>query len=385
MMKGSGVYELRELKLDKYNLKINETLFHNANGYIGIRYDFEEGYEKRYSREDQFVPSQYINGFYEYLEINQAEKLYGLVEEKQIMLNIANTQSIKIFLDGEEFSMFSGTILAGRLCLDMERGITVRNVAWRSPKGKEVYIAITRMASFHQLSLFTIEYEVLPQNFSGDILIESSHNGNVLNYADPEDPRISDEVIHCLKPLSCQIKDEVTYITSRTSKSDLEVCTCVKNVLCQGHQKEFIIDNNNATCRFHTTAKQGKKIRLIKYAVFCDSIRNENCRSKAELEMARALSVPLEYLYERQEEYLADYWNNCGIEIEGDEELNSAMRFNLYQLIQSVGKDRYCNVAPKGLSGDGYEGHYFWDSEMYIQPFFTMVSSFVFFSPKSNY
>ncbi|HAU32257.1 MAG TPA: family 65 glycosyl hydrolase [Desulfotomaculum sp.] len=373
MMKGSGVYELRELKLDKYNLKINETLFHNANGYIGIRYDFEEGYEKRYSREDQFVPSQYINGFYEYLEINQAEKLYGLVEEKQIMLNIANTQSIKIFLDGEEFSMFSGTILAGRLCLDMERGITVRNVAWRSPKGKEVYIAITRMASFHQLSLFTIEYEVLPQNFSGDILIESSHNGNVLNYADPEDPRISDEVIHCLKPLSCQIKDEVTYITSRTSKSDLEVCTCVKNVLCQGHQKEFIIDNNNATCRFHTTAKQGKKIRLIKYAVFCDSIRNENCRSKAELEMARALSVPLEYLYERQEEYLADYWNNCGIEIEGDEELNSAMRFNLYQLIQSVGKDRYCNVAPKGLSGDGYEGHYFWDSEMYIQPFFTIT------------
>jgi len=144
--------------------------------------------------------------------------------------------------------------------------------------------------------------------------------------------------------------------------------------LFQEHQKEFIIDNHDAICQFLTLAKQGQKIRLIKYAVFCDSIRYPNCRRQAEIELEQALAVDLRELYKKQAAYLTDYWSNCTVEIDGDEPLNNAIRFSLYQLIQSVGKDRYSNIAPKGLSGDGYEGHYFWDSEMYIQPFFTITN-----------
>ncbi|NPV90761.1 MAG: glycoside hydrolase family 65 protein [Firmicutes bacterium] len=373
MQRRTAFYEQKNIRLDKYNLKLNEALFHNANGYIGIRYDFEEGYEKGYEK-GHFIPSQYINGFFEYAKMNQAERLYGLVEEKQIMLNVADTQPIRLFFDGEEFSMFSGAVLASRLRLDMEKGVTVRNVLWRSPRGKEFYISITRMASFYQLPLFTIDYEVLPLNFSGDVLIESSHNGNVFNYVDPSDPRMCNEAAQYLTSVGCEIKAGASYITSRTFKSGLEVCSCVKNVLFQDCQKQFIIDNNDAVCRFMTTARPGERIRFIKYAVFSDSIRHENCRDRAEAEMALARSVPLQELYEKQEAYLADYWNNCGIEIEGDDELNTSIRFSLYQLIQAVGKDQHGNVAPKGLSGDGYEGHFFWDSEMYIQPFFTATN-----------
>lgn len=373
MREKTGIYEIENLKLDKYNLKLNEVLFHNANGYIGIRYDFEEGYEKGFPEEGHFTPSQYINGFYEFAKVEQAEKLYGLVREKQIMLNVANTQSIKLFLDGEEFSMFSGTVLSSSLRLDMDKGITVRKVVWRSPQGKELEISVTRMASFYQLPLFTIEYEAQPLNFSGEVVIVSNHSGNVSNYVNPDDPRIADEVTQFIVPVSCEIKDEASFVTSRTLKSGLEVCSCVKNVVFQEHQKEFIIKNKDAICKIKTTAKPGEKIRLIKYSVFCDSIRHKDCRKQAEIEMARALSVTIEELYQKQAEYLADYWHKCGVEIEGDEELNNAIRFSLYQLIQSVGKDKYSNVAPKGLSGDGYEGHFFWDSEMYIQPFFTIT------------
>jgi alpha,alpha-trehalose phosphorylase len=119
---------------------------------------------------------------------------------------------------------------------------------------------------------------------------------------------------------------------------------------------------------------KGKKIKLIKYAVFCDSIRHNNARQQAELEITQALAVPLSDLYKKQQEYLTAYWDNCLIEVEGDPELNIAIRYSLYQLIQATGKDHYCNIAPKGLSGDGYEGQYFWDSEMYIQPFFTVTN-----------
>src|SRR5665648_928432 len=101
MTNHDAVYEITDLKLDNYNLLLNETLFHNANGYIGIRYSFEEGYLEDYHT----VHGQYINGFYDYAKMEQAERLYGLVSEKQTMLNIAETQSLKIFIDDEEFSI----------------------------------------------------------------------------------------------------------------------------------------------------------------------------------------------------------------------------------------------------------------------------------------
>ncbi|MDX9873039.1 MAG: glycosyl hydrolase family 65 protein [Clostridia bacterium] len=370
MSNQKAIYEVQDLKLDPYHLSLNETLFHNANGYIGFRYDFEEGYPEEYP----LVRSQYINGFYDYTPMKQAEELYGLVKEKQTMLNIADTQSVRIVIGNEPFSMFSGAILRSRLWLDMDKGITVRNVVWRSPQGKELEITVTRMASFYQLSLFTIAYEILPLNFSGEVLIESGHNGEVLNYADPNDPRMPQERIQYLIPVSCEIKGGASFITSAASRSGLEVCSCVQNILYQEHRQEFIINGHHVICQFETEATQGKRIKLVKYAVFCDTLRCANSQKQAELEIKQALALSLTDLYQKQEEYLAEYWSHSRIEIEGDPAANTAIRYSLYQLIQAAGKDAFCNVAPKGLSGDGYEGHYFWDSEMYIQPFFTITN-----------
>ncbi|HCF51370.1 MAG TPA: family 65 glycosyl hydrolase, partial [Syntrophomonas sp.] len=112
-------------------------------------------------------------------------------------------------------------------------------------------------------------------------------------------PRLANECIQYLIPLNCEIKEGASYITSRTSKSGLEVCSCVKNQLFQEHQQEFIIDNHDAICQFVTRAQPGQKIRLIKYAVFCDSIRYPDCRRQAEIEMKQALAVDLGELYKK--------------------------------------------------------------------------------------
>jgi alpha,alpha-trehalose phosphorylase len=369
-MKDRKIYRLKDLSLDNQRVVLNEAIFHNANGYIGVRYDFEEGYPDGY----QITRSQYINGFYDFAEMPQAEKLYGLPETKQVMLNIADTQEIRLFLEGEQFSMYSGTLLDYKLYLDMDHGITVREVKWRSPKGKEAHIKITRMASLHQLPLFLMEYQVKPLNFSGEVIIQSAHNGNVTNYADEKDPRTPAICAEYLTPVSCELKDGASYITSRTSVSGLEVCSSVKNVLSQHNQSEFIIENNRAVCVMKTTAELGKEIKLTKYAVFCDSIRSADCRLQALEEMNLAVSEPTDRLHQKQQGHLHSYWQNCFINIEGDDELEVAVLYNMYQLNQSVSKDSFGNIAPKGLSGDGYEGQYFWDSETYIQPFFTITN-----------
>jgi alpha,alpha-trehalose phosphorylase len=371
MPKKRVIYEIDDLKLDNYNLLLNESLFHNANGYIGVRSVFEEGYPAGYMS----VRGQYINGFYDFSKINQAEMLYGLVEEKQTMVNIADTQTINLFIEGETFSMFTGTVLASKRWLDMNRGVTGRQVVWRSPLGKEVEITILRMASFSQLPLFTIEYKIVPRNFSGEIVFESHHDGNVLNFGDLYDPRTAPEYAQYISPISCEIKLGVSYITSETTKSGLQVCSGVKNVLFSGpNERQFLIDNNNAVCQITAEATQGETVKMVKYSVFCDSIRYANCRLQAAEEMEKAISVPMKEHYKRQKEYLERYWQNCHVNITGDPDIDIAMRFNLYQLDQSVSKDKFGNISPKGLSGEGYEGHYFWDTEMYILPYFTITN-----------
>lgn len=365
-----SIYEINDLKLDNDSLLLNEALFHNANGYIGIRSVFEEGYPEGF----ETVRGQYINGIYDITKIPRAEKMYGLIDEKQTLVNIVDTQSIKLSIGKEKFSMFEGIVLASKRWIDTNKGITGRYIKWRSPTGKELELTIKRMASFFQLTLFTIEYEITPLNFSDMITIESNHDAEVMNYVNPSDPRTADEGSQYMIPLSCEIQNGISYITTTTTKSDIQICSSVKNVLSQGADKLFFIDENNAMCQLTTPATQGDKITLIKYAAFCDSIRCTKCREQAALEIEYALSVPLDDFYQKQEDYLKEYWKNCYVEIDGDEELNMALRYNLYQMLQSVGKDQYCNISPKGLSGEGYEGHYFWDTEMYTQPFFTITN-----------
>ena len=132
------VYEVENLSMDNNNLMVHETVFHNANGYIGIRSNYEEGYPQGYDT----IRGSYINGFYDIADMKQAEKLYGLVEDKQTMLNIVDTQTILLKINGQIFRMFEGTVLHSKRYLDMEEGITGRQVTWRAPNGNEVEIEL---------------------------------------------------------------------------------------------------------------------------------------------------------------------------------------------------------------------------------------------------
>ena len=363
------VYEVENLSMDNNDLMVNETVFHNANGYIGIRSDFEEGYPEGYDS----IRGSYINGFYDIAEMKQAEKLYGLVEEKQTMLNIADTQSIFLKINGKRFSMFDGTVLHSRRWLDMEQGITGRSVVWRAPNGNEAEIVIKRMTSFYQLSLFTIEYAVKALNFSGALEFESLHAGEVKNYSNSNDPRIARDSARYLMAEKACIQEEASYLVSHTVRSGLSVCTGVKHILSKSCSFKTQLEGHSAKTIIRASIEEGETVTLTKFTVFSDSIRCKDCLQGAMEEMEKALKLSLPVLYQYQKEYLKEYWDHCFLEIEGDDDLTAAVNYNMYQLIQSVGKDEYCNIAAKGLSGEGYEGHYFWDTEMYIQPFFNLT------------
>lgn len=368
-----SIYRMEHLPLEQDSLLLQETIFHNANGYIGVRSAFEEGYPS----DLQSIRGTYINGFYDFAEMKQAEKLCGLIEEKQTILNVVDSQGIRLKIDDEIFSLFEGSVLRSERLLHMEDGYTLRHIVWRSPLGKDIEITIKRMTSFVQLSLFTIEYSVKALNFDGFVTFVSTHIGDVHNYFDPNDPRVAGESLEHLIPVHAELFEDASCLVTRTAKSDLAVCSVVKNVLSKKAATDLSEGGHRSICTLTTSIAKDETVTLTKYTIITDSLRSGNCVNLAFRRMSQALSSPLETLYREQHDYLQEYWSQALLTIDGDEELSLAIRYNLYQLLQSVGKDAFSNIAAKGLSGEGYEGHYFWDTEMYIQPFFTLTNPVV--------
>ena len=362
-------YQIKNFPLDNDALLLQETLFHNANGYIGVRGNLEEGYPEGY----RSIRGQYINGFYNNVDMPQAEKLYGLIEEKQTMVNVADTQSVRVYANGQEISMLDSRAGERARILDMESGVTERSFLYNDSDQK-LRISITRMTSMEILPLFLIRYEVASENCSASLRFESLAKGDVMNFFDPSDPRVAGEACRHIVVKSAEHRDGITFITSETTKSGLQVTTAVKNVLSGESFRETIPEETQVTEKITADLALGETVTFYKYAVFCDSRRYENTLESAEKIMKEVCALSPEVLYEQQKRYMKNFWESCAVDVQGDEDLNAALHYNLYQLIQSAGKDPRSNIAAKGLSGEGYEGHYFWDTEMYMQPFFTLTS-----------
>lgn len=363
-------------------MALQETLFHNANGYLGVRGCLEEGALPGAST----MRGTYINGFCDIVPMKQAEKLCHLVEDKESILNAADTQTIRIFLDEELFSMDMGTVLLWERLLDMDAGVTKRRVRWRSGTGKELQVDFCRMTSFVRPSLFTIDCQITPLNFSGPVKVESLHTGLVKNYADPNDPRLAAESGSYLIPGAYEAEagygaagygreSARSFLTVGTKKTGMFLCSGVAHECSEPGEWRVCYDAkmHQAGFTFYGRFEQGKTLRLTKYSVFCDSRREPDCVQAAKIRMGESFGC-MDAVYKEQRRYLERFWKNSEIEIEGDEDASLALCFNLYQLLQSAGKDGLSSVAAKGLSGEGYEGHYFWDTEVYMMPFFTLTS-----------
>lgn len=347
----------------------NESIFNVSNGYIGVRGNFEEGYPKNYPT----IRGTYINAFYEDAAISYGEKAYGFPETMQKIVNVTDAQDVNIIINGEHFSLFEGTVKSFNRYLDMEAGCYVREIWWLSPSGKELKLKITRLASFKYLELFAINYEIERINFNEKIIIESCINGDVSNFSDSNDPRVASGHSNILNVNLVKADNNILQITSQTKNSKKLVSVTVKHS-CNVPCKTYIEKADRSVKAIFEISEGYTSINFTKYNVYTDSRRYQNT-DKDGLEIAEKVSLQsFQELLKTQRDYLNEFWRFADITIGKDEKLQQGLRYNLYELLQSVGKDVLSNITAKGLSGEGYEGHYFWDTEIYILPFFTLCN-----------
>lgn len=371
-------WDITETEFKVEHVYRNETTFALSNGYIGTRGTFEEGYD---FSEEEGLEGNFINGFYESEKIRYGEWNYGFPETSQTLLNLPNGKTIKLFLGEEAFDLRQGTLVKSRRILHMKEGTLERETEWMSPSGKKVRIHTRRFASFACKNLMTMEYEVTPLNFSGTIRLVSVLDGEVENHTRKTNPLVDYGPFG--KHLSAEkisAEGEILYYEGTAKNSGLTMACASVHQMCGEYRVKPGKKDDKVWLEFETEGKAGETVVLYKWIAYTSVLDMEENSREAfspfiHEVLQKAKVEGFNQLLDKQRAYMESFWEKVDVQIQGDEKLQQGIRFNLFHVMQALGRDGRTGMGAKGLSGEGYEGHYFWDTEMYVLPVFAYTDS----------
>ena len=341
----------------------DESIFTCASGKLGVRGNFEEGYP-----EDSIsIRGTYINGFCDTENINYNEKLYGFTDDKQTICNLPDAQGIEIYANNKKLCCWENCVEDYIYQLDMSEGIVRRSFIYNTEKGK-IKLSFERFTSFIRQGLFVIKCTVKSIDYEGELEIKSTLNGDVKNFTNSKDPRVASGSGKMLKINTADFIDyqgsKIHYIQSETLNSVRKLnvfsITSFDNQLSQYEKKDNLL-----ITKLKININSNDEFSFCKFNYY---IENQIDNGKEEL--IKAYNLGFEELKKEQILYLSEFWKKSRVLIDSDEIKQEHLDLCLYVMLCSAGKDGNTSIAAKGLSGEGYEGHYFWDCETYIFPFF---------------
>ena len=359
-----------------------ETMLALGNGYLGMRGCPEEGGPNAEN-------GTFINGFYETRPIIYGEEAYGFARTGQTICNVTDSKIIKLFVDDEPFWLPNAHLLKYDRRLNMKSGTLDREILWETPAGKQVSIRSRRLVSLVNRHVAAISYCVTLLNAQAFVVISSEIATNELSARSNEDDSrlakpFSGRILH---PRTSYYKDRRILLCHATDKSRLTLTCTSDNALESScpHSYKVAHTADFGQVAFTIEAQAGCPIQLTKYMVYHASqtaCAEELC-GRAEWTMDRVVNQGFQQLLASQEQYMDDFWRRSDVRIKNimedrikrsTVEIQQAIRFNLFHILQASARAEGTGVPAKGLTGQAYEGHYFWDTEIYLLPFLTYTS-----------
>jgi alpha,alpha-trehalose phosphorylase len=364
-------WAVTEEQLDLGVLAQAESVLALSNGHIGLRANLDEG-------EPYGLPGTYLNAFYEVRPLPYAEAGYGYPEDGQTVVNVTNGKLIRLLVDDEPFDVRYGNLLAHRRTLDLRAGVLRREVHWRSPAGREVKVRSVRLVSFVHRSVAAIRYEVEPLDGETRIVLQSELVANEEVPAQSKDPRAAAALRAALVSESHGIHELRAVLVHRTRASGLRMAAAMDHVV-QG--PEGTVTQNESfddLARVTVSAEvgHGETLTLTKLLAYGWSSQRStvSIRDQVDAALASAARTGFDGLLDAQRAYLDDFWDRADVELDGDDELQQALRFALFHTLQSAARAEKRAIPAKGLTGNGYDGHVFWDTESYVLPVLTYTA-----------
>jgi alpha,alpha-trehalose phosphorylase len=359
----------RRLQLDR--LAQTESVFALSNGHIGLRGNLDEG-------EPAGHPGTYLNGFYETRPLPYAETAYGNPESGETMINVTNGKILRLLVDDEPFDLRYGTVEQHDRTLDLREGVLRREARWLSPAGQGVILRTTRLVSFVQRSVAAILYEVEPYHCPARIVVQSELVANEPVPEATDDPRAAAALRSPLISETHGFTGLRAGLVHVTRSSRLRVAAGMAHIVDgpQGTVTDAESDQDLARVTVSTGLAIGQRLRIVKFLAYGWSSRRSlpAMRDQTDAALAAAQRTGWDGLREEQREYLDDFWARADVELDGDPALQQAIRFALFQVLQSAARAERRAIPAKGLTGRGYDGHSFWDMEAYTLPVLTYVA-----------
>lgn len=355
-----------------------ETLFALSNGYVGVRGAHDEG-APAYQR------GTIINGFHETWPITYAEPAFGFARVGQTIVSATDAFVIRLLVDDEPLYLPTAYLPEYARVLDMRAGLLERDLLWQTPAGKRVRVRSTRLVSFEHRHLSAIEYDVVIENADGwiDLISEIGIPAATAKAedSDNDDPRLhSGFTGRVLFPQKAYAHDRRIALSHKTGRSGMTLACAADHVLRTDNKwsERIAHDEDHGRCCVSIEAKQGVAIRLVKFVTHHTSRRSpaEDLCDRAERTLDRARDIGFDALRAAQKDRMDAFWDRADVEITGSKQtvidagrIQQIVRLNLLHIYQACARAEGAGVPAKGLTGRGYEGHYFWDTEIYVLPF----------------
>jgi len=363
-------WQVRETGLDSQLLAPSESIFALSNGHLGLRGNLDEG-------DPHALPGTYLNSFYELRPLPYAEGGYGYPESGQTIVNVTDGKVIRLLVDDEPFDVRDGRLRRHERVLDLRAGVLRREVEWESNSGRAVRVRSTRLVSFTQRSIVAIHYEVAAVDAPVRVILQSELVANGSLPGPLKDPRVSAVLRAPLVAEARRAHDTGAVLVHSTRESGLRLAAAMDHVVSgpPGLRCSTEVEPDLARTTVVCRLAPGERLRLVKLVAYGSSSRRSVAalRDQVDAAIEGARADGWDGLLGAQRDYLDAFWDGADVELDGDAEVQQAARFAMFHVLQAGARAEKRPIAAKGLTGSGYDGHVFWDTERYVLPMLTYI------------
>ena len=370
---GVEPWELREAHLDLNLLGQSESIFALSNGHIGLRGNLDEG-------DPHGLPGTYLNSLYEVRPLPYAEAGYGFPDDGQTVINVTNGKIIRLLVNDEPLDMRYGTVHSHERVLALHAGTLTRTLDWSSPACARVKVTSVRMVSLTQRAIAAIKYTVEAVDEPLRLVLQSELVANEEIPKSGKDPRVAAVLEAPLVSEEHQTLDGQNarvVLVHRTRKSGLRMAAGMSHEISGPERMRVSTESfpDLGRCTIAAEVPAGARLTLVKYIGYGWSSQRTRPALVDQVvgALAAAQLTGWDALLHEQREYLDEFWDGADVEVDGDAEIQQAVRFGLFHILQAGARAEFRPIAAKGLTGTGYDGHTFWDTEMYVLPVLTVT------------
>jgi trehalose/maltose hydrolase-like predicted phosphorylase len=341
-------------------MRSQETVFTIGNGYFCTRGTFEEGFPYD-------TPATLLFGVFDNVPISKEE-----------LANAPEWTVTQLFVNGERFRLDKGILLSQHRTLDIQNGVLSRSVHWESPGGVRLHIDSERFASLADEHLAILRYKVTIEDSPDDAPVDVTLWSNI------DTAQGNRNVMHW-ETVEQEHRQDIVWLCSQTRQTRVQLAQTMSLTTTTANFRKEIIDSDiDPSIRLHGQLAPGETLDTEKVVVMYTSrdgvepiraaLEHHNNLLAQSAQGSESSATPA-FIYNQA---LADnneawqrFWREADIIIEGDSKAQIAIRYNLFQLrINASAHDSRYSIAAKGLTGFGYNGHVFHDTEIFMLPFF---------------